>query len=231
MLILIIIYLKIYYLLYLLSIVRSSSVEGNQWVIPNCNNLNPKLLPNQQSSTTVQIRLATFEDIQQIGDVLTRSFHNFNDWMWWVYPLVKLGVCEDLRNRLLADNPYYNCLVAVIPSNSQKGTKEQVIASVELSVKTRYHWQGKTEYPYLANLAVNVDYRHQGIATRLLKHCEQIAHKWGFKEIYLHVLANNLQGQQLYLRNGYTIQQVETDLYSLFVTSQRRLLLTKSIRL
>jgi len=201
-------------------------------LLPLCDHhLNIELLPNQQLSTTVQIRLATFEDIPQIGDVLTRSFHNFNDWMWWIYPLVKLGVCEDLHNRFRADNPYYNCLVAVIPSNSLIGTKEQVIATVELSVKTRYHWQGKKEYPYLANLAVSKNYRHQGIATRLLKHGEQIAHNWGFKQIYLHVLANNDQGQQLYLGNGYTIQQVETDLYSLFVTNQRRLLLTKSIGL
>lgn len=223
--------LIIVYYLFCLSTAQLRSADSSPSLFPIANNLNSQLLPHQQLSSTVQIRLATFDDIQQIAGVLTRSFHNFNDWMCWVYPLVKLGVCEDLRTRFQTVNPYYNCLVAVIPSNSVIGIKEQVIATVELSVKTRYHWQGKTEYPYLANLAVSADYRHQGVGTKLLKHCEHIAHNWGFKQIYLHVVANNYQGQQLYLRNGYTIQQVEIDLYSLFITSQRRLLLTKSIRL
>lgn len=184
---------------------------------------------SEKLSTKVQIRLATLDDISQIGGVLTLSFHKFNDFIWWIYPLIKLGVCQDLRNRLRANNPHYACIVAVIPENSLTGTKEQIIGTVELSVRCRYHWQGRKQYLYLANLAVGQDYRRQGIGSQLLKYCEQIAANWSFAQLYLHVLASNNQAQQLYLQNGYKIQQVETDLYSLFVTSQRRLLLTKSI--
>lgn len=183
----------------------------------------------EELSTTVQIRLATWDDISQISGVLTLSFNKFNDFIWWLYPLMKLGVCEDLRSRFRANNPHYACIVAAIPANSVTGTKEQIIGTVELSVRTRYYWQGRNEYPYLANLAVNKNYRRKGIGSQLLKYSEQIATNWGFQQLSLHVLASNNQGQQLYLQNGYKIQQVETDLYSLFVASQRRLLLTKSI--
>jgi ribosomal protein S18 acetylase RimI-like enzyme len=179
--------------------------------------------------TSVHIRLATLDDINQIAEVLIRSFHNFSDLIWWLYPLMKLGVCEDLRNRFQADNPYYKCIVAVIPADLSTGTREQIIGTVELSVRTKYHWLGKEECPYLANLAVSKDYRRKGIGNKLLKHCDQITVGWGFQQIQLHVLADNTQAQELYWKNNYKIKQVETNLYSLFVTSQRRLLLTKSI--
>jgi ribosomal protein S18 acetylase RimI-like enzyme len=184
---------------------------------------------DENLSPKVQIRLATLDDISQIGRVLTLSFHQFNDLIWWVYPLIKLGVCQDLRNRLQANNPHYACIVAVIPANPLTGTKEKIIGTVELSVRSHYHWRGKKQYLYLANLAVGKGYRRQGIGSKLLKYCEQIATSWSFPQLHLHVLASNNRAQQLYWQNGYTIQQVETDLYSLFVTSKRRLLLTKSI--
>jgi ribosomal protein S18 acetylase RimI-like enzyme len=78
-------------------------------------------------------------------------------------------------------------------------------------------------------LAVSKNYRRQGIGSQLLSKCEKIAKDQGFNELCLHVLASNQSGQQLYSQNNYTLRQIETDLYSLFVPSKRRLLLAKSI--
>jgi ribosomal protein S18 acetylase RimI-like enzyme len=174
------------------------------------------------------VRLAKIEDINEIGDVLTHGFNDFNDWTLWIYPFVKMGVCEDLRTRLQKEENYH-CVIAEKKIQSSIDSKDKIIGSIELSLRTVYGWQGRKKYPYISNLAVSKNYRRQGVASQLLSKCEQIAKYLGFNQLYLHVLADNNVGQQLYLNNGYTIHQVETDLYSLFIPSKRRLLLVKSI--
>ncbi|BAQ62728.1 GCN5-related N-acetyltransferase [Geminocystis sp. NIES-3708] len=185
--------------------------------------------PAHQKSSDTLVRSADLSDVNEIGDVLTLSFNNFNDLTLWIYPFIKLSVCEDLRNRLKKTDASHFCLVAVNKITPEKQNCKKIKGTVELSFRTEYGWKGKKTYPYIANLAVSKNYRRQGIGSKLLSKCETIAKEHGFKELYLHVLASNQSGKQLYLRNGYTIRQVETDLYSLFVPSKRRLLLAKSI--
>lgn len=177
-------------------------------------------------SFTTLVRLGNVNDVNDIGDVLTHSFNHFNDWNLWVYPFLKMAICDDLRSRLQQEENYY-CIVA--EKKIAHESKQKIIGSVELSLRTVFGWQGRKKYPYISNLAVSKNYRRQGVASQLLSKCEQITRYLGFNQLYLHVLADNNIGQQLYLHNGYTIHQVETDLYSLFIPSKRRLLLVKSI--
>ena len=187
--------------------------------------------PANLSSTTI-VRPARLDDISQIGEILTLSFNEFNDFTSWVYPLFKLGVCQDLRGRLQnQDQDSDNlCLVAVMISKMGREISQSVVGTVELSFRKRSYWYNHQKYAYIANLAVSKNFRRRGIASKLLIKCEQIARQRNFAQISLHVLAGNKIGQGLYLKNGYDIEQVETDLYSLFVTSKRRLLLTKSLK-
>lgn len=182
-----------------------------------------------QKCTDILVRHANLDDVNAIGDILTLSFNNFNDLTFWIYPFMKLSVCEDLRNRLKKENPTHFCLVAVNNTTCEKENQKKIMGTIELSFRTEYGWKGKKTYAYISNLAVNKNYRRQGVGSQLLSKCHIIAKDKGFKEVYLHVLASNDSGKQLYLRNGYTIREVETDLYSLFVPSKRRLLLAKSI--
>lgn len=191
-------------------------------------NFFPPTSPIQKSSSTL-VRLANLNEVNQIGDVLTLSFNNFNDLTLWIYPFIKLSVCEDLRNRLKKSDPDHFCVVAVNQTLPEKENSTQIIGTVELSFRTEYGWKGKRKYAYIANLAVSKNYRRQGIGSQLLSKCEKIAKDQGFNELYLHVLASNQNGQQLYSQNDYTLRETETDLYSLFVPSKRRLLLAKSI--
>ncbi|MBL1210188.1 GNAT family N-acetyltransferase [Geminocystis sp. GBBB08] len=191
-------------------------------------NFLPSISSIEKTSSTL-VRYANLSDVNEIGDVLTFSFNHFNDFTLWIYPLIKLSVCEDLRNRIKNPNSEHFCLVAVSTIVNKNDNSPRIIGTVELSFRTEYGWKGKRKYPYIANLAVSKNYRRQGIGSQLLSKCEMIAQNQGFNEVYLHVLASNKSGQQLYLQNGYTIRQVETDLYSLFVPSKRRLLLAKSI--
>lgn len=179
------------------------------------------------SSHCLTIRRATSEDINRVSELLTHSFHSFNTLMRWLYPLIKLGIAEDLRDRIYSHHTHYYCLIAIIPASSTQ--PEQIVGTIEISLRNPYGWGSKKKYPYISNLAVKEDFRRQGIASQLLQKCEEIAQSWGFENLLLHVLAENHAGQKVYLHNGYIIKQEETDLYSLFIKSKRRLLLEKSL--
>jgi ribosomal protein S18 acetylase RimI-like enzyme len=169
------------------------------------------------------------DDINELGDILTQSFHNPVGMTFWLYPLLKLGVCEDLRTRFRSSTPNYVCLVAIKPMNKLTGESEKIVGTVELSVRSTYYWHLRKKYTYIANLAVSHSFRRKGVAHQLLLKCEQIANSWGFENINLHVLENNHQAKQLYLKNGYKIHQIESSLSDWLTRSPRRLFLQKSL--
>jgi ribosomal protein S18 acetylase RimI-like enzyme len=181
------------------------------------------------TTSTLIIRHANLKDIQQMSDILTRSFHPPIGLMYWFYPLLKLGVCEDIRTRLRSSSPHYNCLVATKSGNQLSTAKQEIVGTVEISLRKAYHWYHCKQYIYIANLAVNPNYRRQGIATKLLRKCEQIAYSWGFESIYLHVLDNNNQARKLYFNNHYKIKQIESNLLNWFGNKPQRLLLEKKL--
>jgi ribosomal protein S18 acetylase RimI-like enzyme len=182
-----------------------------------------------KSPSELIIRPAQLEDISELGDVVTQSFHADSGLSFWFYPLLKLGVCEDLRTRFRSAMPNYTCLLAIKPANQLTGETEQIVGTVELSVRSACYWYLRKRYPYIANLAVTHNYRRKGVASRLLRKCEQIAYSWGFETIYLHVLENNHRAQKLYFCHGYTINQVESSLSSWLIRTPRRLFLQKSL--
>ena len=179
------------------------------------------------------IRTAIPRDILGLTEVLTNSFHPPQGLSWWVHPILKLGVSEDLRHRLRSNSSRfrYICLVASTSVNSPTNDKDEIVGTVEMSIRSNSFWQTiDYRYPYVANLAVKNSYRRKGIARKLLRKCEQIASEWGFTKISLHVLENNEGAKQLYLTSGYEIHQMESSLSSCFFNSPKRLLLNKEIR-
>lgn len=172
------------------------------------------------------VRRADFEDLLSLAEILTNSFHEFSGFFDWLYPFFRLGIYEDLRLRLGNSSPYYNCLVATITNNQT----EEIIGTAEVSLRSPSLWyDARTQYPYIANLAVKNEYRRKGVARHLLSECEQIAQAWGYNHIYLHVLDNNYKAKQLYFGSGYQIASVESDLTSWFWQSPAKLLLNKPI--
>jgi ribosomal protein S18 acetylase RimI-like enzyme len=59
--------------------------------------------------------------------------------------------------------------------------------------------------------------------------CEQTALDWGFPDIYLHVLENNHQARQLYLKTGYQLRQIEPSYGAWLLGRPKRLLLQKHL--
>lgn len=185
---------------------------------------------NAVKAFSIIIRQAQAEDLALLSDILADSFHSKKGFMRWVYPVLRLGIYEDLRNRLRSCSPHYVCLVAVATITTELGRHEELVGTVELALRSPPSWQPHgIPYPYISNLAVKQLSRRQGVAKQLLLTCERTALEWGAQILYLHVLENNHPARQLYLQTGYQLQQIEPD-YSLgLFGSSKRLFLSKRL--
>lgn len=198
--------------------------------------------------TPFLIRTVRQQDLAPLSEVLASSFHGQEGWMRWFYPLLKAGIYEDLRSRLLTRGPHYACLAAVRPVDSNRSTvaevsqspaaalglvnqrNDLVLGTVEVALKTPpllQPWSSK--YVYISNLAVKAECRRQGIAQKLLHTCEQVALDWGFSDLYLHVLENNHKARRLYRKAGYQVQRIEINPFSLMLGQPRQLFLRKKL--
>ncbi|NMG09170.1 GNAT family N-acetyltransferase [Brasilonema sp. UFV-L1] len=174
-----------------------------------------------------QIRPATSGDLSSVAQIIAESFHHQNGLFGWLFPLLRLGIYEDLRHRLTSPVPHHICLVAV---DMSADTTSNIVGTVELGMRFSDSWMqiGKS-FPYLSNLAVNPQYRRQGAASGLLKACEKVSLSWGFQDLYLHVLENNNQARQLYFKLGYQEHRVESHLNIFFLKRSRQILLRKRL--
>lgn len=178
-------------------------------------------------SSAITIRSAQISDLKKLAEVITLSFHPPQKWLTWIYPLLKLGVYEDLRTRLRSASPHYRCLVACQALHKNTIEDGELLGTVELSLRSP--WPFALNRAYISNLAVNPSCRRQGIARSLLFKCEQIAFEWGFEEVFLHVLEDNQAAQNLYFKNGYQLHNIDFTFSSVFLGSPKRLLLKKTI--
>ncbi len=192
------------------------------------------------------IRSVRQPDLSALSEVLASSFHSQEGWMTWIYPLLKTGIYEDLRSRLHTRGPHYACLVAVkstpksmttpelvsrfAPLNLLGESTEGLVGTVEMSLKNPHILQPwSSKYLYLSNLAVQSEYRRQGVASQLLRTCERIALDWGFRNLYLHVLENNHRAKRLYWKAGYRLQRIEVNPLTLVLGQPRQLFLRKQL--
>ncbi len=192
------------------------------------------LIPNnlsfdrdRQNNPELFIRHAYLKDIYDLADVITQSFYSYQGLLCWLYPLFRLGVCEDLRIRLNSYSADYSCLVA---TKTTGDLSSEVVGTVEVAMRSHSFWSNSGDrYPYICNLAVKHSCRRQGIARQLLQKCEQIASEWGFSEICLHVLEDNHQAKKLYFTSGYQLKQIEYSFSDYLIQRPRRLLLSKQL--
>lgn len=180
----------------------------------------------------IKIRTAQTQDLGQLADILTDSFHPPTGMMRWAQPILRLGIYEDLRNRLRSNSEHYFCLVAAVSQVSTlTNADEEIAGTVEISLRSPPSWKPQTsQYVYISNLAVSQSCRRQGVAKQLLLACDRTAQEWGFKQISLHVLEDNHQARQLYLKTGYQLCEVEPS-YGAWKLLRRpkRLLLQKNL--
>jgi GNAT superfamily N-acetyltransferase len=202
-----------------------------------------------------RIRSATLADSSALATLLSQSFPLVPIGWEWLLPLVRLGIYEDIRQRLRASAPVapffpgtqlrsdYACWVAV--------ADRKIVGTAEISWKPNGLWGSRRAQPaglpaaqqaaaidplaslgpppYLANLAVEPAMRRQGVAEALLNTCEREVQAWGRRQIDLHVMENNLPARQLYLKAGYQIQHREANWQTQLFQRPQRFLLRKSL--
>ncbi|MCL1471738.1 GNAT family N-acetyltransferase [Argonema antarcticum] len=188
-------------------------------------------MPELVASKHFQIRAAKVRDLTSLAEILADSFHSRTGTNGWIYPLLRLGIYEDLRNRLESSSPRYLCFVAVEPITIRPTDCDYLAGTVEMALRSAHPWplMNLPQYPYISNLAVRTECRRRGVAKQLLLSCERIALGWGFHYIYLHVLENNHQARRLYFKLGYRLHQVDSSWTSLLLGQPRRLLLRKHL--
>ena len=200
------------------------------------NSSNRNLSPTTASLSTY-VRAGRPDDLPFLSELLVSSFYDKSGWTQWFYPVIKLGIAEDLRQRLTSPKVQYACLVAirsrtVLTSSNDvdKTTEDIIIGTVEIAYRQIHFWRGKSQrYVYISNLAVCSDLRRQGIAFKLLKACESVAREWGYQDIFLHVMENNHKARRLYSKAGYILKETEETPLNWIGIASRRLLLQKSL--
>lgn len=185
------------------------------------------------ASPYVITRNAQLKDLDGLADILADSFHSNSGLMYWIYPVLRMGIYEDIRSRFRSKGSNYVCLVAAdyaFRLNGNSSTANHLAGTVEMALRSVYPWQPySNQHLYISNLAVKAEYRRQGVARQLLNTCERIALEWGFNDLYLHVLENNHQARRLYFKAGYRLQQVDPGIASWLLGQPRRLFLHKHL--
>ena len=176
------------------------------------------------------VRAARPQDLHNLTDLLARSFHVQDGFWGWAYPLLRMGIYEDLRNRIVAPAPHQVFLVAVPPiaQLARSNTAVPLAGGVEIAQR-RSLWHSRPERSlYISNLAVAADYRRQGVARSMLAACERVAVRWKIPDLYLHVMEDNYAAQQLYEQAGFELLRADSGVSSWF-GSPRQLYLHKHL--
>lgn len=186
-----------------------------------------RTFPRSDSQSEILVYPASLNDLDKLTDVIALSFHPRVGLQGLVWPILRLGIREDIRRRLLGKNPKYCCLGAWC-NDVLVGTLEIGLRRTTNSAQPN-HSASKTRSPYIANLAVLPGWRRKGIASKLLSGAEGVASTWGSDRIFLHVLETNKAAQRLYLNAGYRIQRHSATAWNYFGTP-REILLYKSLK-
>lgn len=75
----------------------------------------------------------------------------------------------------------------------------------------KHQWN---QYLYLHDLKVNRDYRRQGVAAKMIKAAYEYAKEHGYRGIWTIGQDNNLAACLFYVKNGFRIGGLDTDVYN-----------------
>lgn len=179
----------------------------------------------------LSIRIACQDDLEHLTELICSSFHYREGLTGFLFPVLQMGIYEDLRYRLKSPSSLNGVfLVAVVSPVNMSKPHANVVGAVEISFRSTFPLELRpSNYPYLSNLAVSSKYRRRGIAQKLLSVCETIVQERGFQNLYLHVLEDNYKARQLYVKAGYGLKQIEFCWYARLFRYPRRLLLHKQL--
>eukprot|EP01024_Parvocaulis_polyphysoides_P040305 TRINITY_DN3664_c0_g2_i1.p1 TRINITY_DN3664_c0_g2~~TRINITY_DN3664_c0_g2_i1.p1 ORF type:complete len:256 (+),score=29.19 TRINITY_DN3664_c0_g2_i1:59-769(+) len=165
------------------------------------------------------VRAMNMDDFRGVSLLLTKAFAGTT-------LAASLKSIKDYITRLLS-MPFEDGIVLVgrLSTDSQdrndenngkegKEVRSRLITVVTLSFNENNREEFKSLKPdkdsaYLSNMAVDRQFRRQGVAQFMLEVCEEVVKIRGKNKIQLHVLSNDPGAQALYLKCGY--QELERD--------------------
>ncbi len=147
-----------------------------------------------------RLRPAYPGDLSQLVELLLKSFYPEERFNRWLYPLMRLGIREDIKRRLKTSTYQYGCLVVV-----DKSARSTIVGTVEISLRSQFWQPLQPRRPYIANVAVDHHHRRRGLAQQMLLACEYVGQAWGCQRIYLHVATDNPPAIALYRKIGYSV--------------------------
>ncbi len=217
-----------------LGAMAESTFNRFSWVKALAGVRHPAEWASTAGQPTVQVRLARLGDLEQLTEVLASSFYDRTGWLAWLYPLMRLGIQEDLKQRLKTERHGYACLAVVALDSTAPGEtslgREIIVGTVEIAQRQSWPWQATSaRYVYISNLAVIQPWRRRGFAAQLLAACESLALTWRIEHLYLHVMEDNPGARQLYHRVGFEVFQSEEGMAVWLGLQPRRLLLQKRV--
>ncbi|NEZ61925.1 GNAT family N-acetyltransferase [Leptolyngbyaceae cyanobacterium CCMR0082] len=146
------------------------------------------------------LRPAYPEDLSQLVELLLTSFYPQHRCNRWLYPLMRMGIQEDIKRRLKHSSNQYGCLVVI-----DKSAGAAIVGTVEISLRSQLWQPLQPRRPYIANVAVERQHRRRGLAQQMLLACEYIGKNWGCQQLYLHVATDNPPAIALYHKIGYQL--------------------------
>lgn len=141
-------------------------------------------------------------------------------------------------HEMLQSPPDGVMLVArLLPSDSsllQPGKTSLIVGLAVLSFNTATREQMPTLQPpdhaaYLSNIAVDSQYRRQGIASVLLRMCEQITQDAQLCSLYLHARVSDSGPQAFYRKSGYLTAGTDNKMSAMWHHITPRILMYKDL--
>jgi len=180
-----------------------------------------------QTTPLLLIRPAKPSDARALANLLADSFEP-SGWWRWTQGWWRLGLAQDLEQRLTQTSCRYVCLVAILDG--------RLVGTVELTQRPlpQEWWRlpppARPDDPiYISNLAVDLACRRQGIATGLLREAEAVAQQWQQIKLYLHVMADNPAALRLYRRFSYEVERSERTWPLWAMRPMSKLLMSKNL--
>ncbi|KAM7509356.1 hypothetical protein LguiA_019809 [Lonicera macranthoides] len=175
------------------------------------------------------------EEMRMVTQVQAQAFHEpvlfFNDLFFQFFQAeVFSGLLYRLRN---SPSDRYACLVAESASNAHAPEQGWKIAGVvDVTVLRdedvlQHLPAGVNEYLYVSGIAVLSNFRRRKVATTLLKGCEILSLRWGYKYLVLRAYEDDLGARKLYTNAGYEMVSGDPPWTTTWIGRKRRVLMIK----
>lgn len=206
-----------------------SQANAERRFSPSATPSRERFLADDAMPIRFRIRAAQIKDLTPLVSVLLDSFYTQAKATQWLYWILRIGIQEDIKAKIKVPANQYACLVATT-IHPDSAHSDRVIGTAEISQRPCETWQFfPPQRAYLSNLAISPEHRRRGAARQLISTCETVARGWGFRHVYLHVMADNAAAKRLYEQSGYQLCEVSNPVLSALGLRPQRLLLSKRI--